>query len=79
MKKNPFLKNVKEYKKFELFKQRFNARIKGETENKSINSSNHKLNIIKISNYRSNDINELNITNNKENAYNQNFMNNSVI
>ena len=79
LKKNPFLKNVKEYKKFELFKQRFNARIKGETENKSINSSNHKLNIIKISNYRSNDINELNITNNKENAYNQNFMNNSVI
>ena len=28
LKKNPFLKNVKEYKKFELFKQRFNARIK---------------------------------------------------
>ena len=65
LKQNPFLKNIKEYKNFENFKKKMKITNIDDLENRSISSSVHNLNKIKISFYQSNDIEELNISANK--------------
>ena len=65
LKQNPFLKNIKEYKNFENFKKKMKISNIDDMENRSISSSVHNLNKIKISFYQSNDIEELNISANK--------------
>ena len=65
LKQNPFLKNIKEYKNFENFKKKMRLTSMDDLENRSISSSVHNLNKIKISFYQSNDIEELNILANK--------------
>ena len=65
LKQNPFLKNLKEYKNFENFKKKMKLNSIDDMENRSISSSVHNLNKIKISFYQSNDIEELNISANK--------------
>ena len=65
LKQNPFLKNLKEYKNYENFKKKMKLNSIDDVENNSISSSVHNLNKIKISFYQSNDIEELNISANK--------------
>ena len=65
LKQNPFLKNIKEYKNFENFKKKMKLTSIDDLESRSISSSVHNLNKIKISFYKSNDIEELNILANK--------------
>ena len=65
LKQNPFLKNIKEYKNFEKFKKKMKLTSIDDLENRSVSSSVHNLNKIKISFYQSNDIEELNILANK--------------
>ena len=65
LKQNPFLKNLKEYKNYENFKKKMKLNSIDDMENHSISSSVHNLNKIKISFYQSNDIEELNISANK--------------
>ena len=65
LKKNPFLKNIKEFKNYEIFKDKMKININDDSEYRTINSSVHNLNKIKISFYRSNNIEELNISANK--------------
>ena len=62
---NPFLKNIKEYINFENFKKKMRLTSMDNLENRSISSSVHNLNKIKISIYQSNDIEELNNLANK--------------
>ena len=64
LKQNPFLKNLKEYENFENFKKKMKINM-DDMENRSISSSVHNLNKIKISFYRANDIEEINISANK--------------
>ena len=65
LKQNPFLKNIKEYENFENFKKKMKFNTIDDMENRSISSSIHNLNKIKISFYQANDIEELNISANK--------------
>ena len=65
LKQNPFLKNIKEYKHFESFKNRMKCNNNDDFDSRSVSSNVHNLNKIKISFYRANDIEELNISANK--------------
>ena len=65
LKQNPFLKNIKEFKNFEIFKNKMNYNNNDDFASRSVSSSVHNLNKIKISFYRANDIEELNISANK--------------
>jgi len=65
LKQNPFLKNIKEFKNFEIFKNKMKYNTNDDFENRNVSSSVHNLNKIKISFYRANDIEELNISANK--------------
>lgn len=65
LKQNPFLKNIKEYKNYENFRRKMKLTSTDDLENRSISSSVHNLNKIKISFYKSNDIEELNFFANK--------------
>ena len=78
LKQNPFLKNIKEFKNFEMFKSKMKYNTNDDFENRNISSSVHNLNKIKISFYRHNDIEELNISAgkylcDKTGYYNQNM------
>ena len=61
MKQNPHLKNLKEYKNFDEFKNKIRCQTL-DNENKE-STSIYILNKIKISNYQPNNIRELNNTN----------------
>ena len=65
LKQNPFLKNIKEYENYKNFIKTMKITTNDDMENRSISSSIHNLNKIKISFYQSNDIEELNISANK--------------
>ena len=65
LKQNPFLKNIKEYKHFESFKNMMKCNNNDDFDSRSVSSNVHNLNKIKISFYRANDIEELNISANK--------------
>ena len=66
LKQNPFLKNIKEFKHFESFKNRMKSNNNNDDfDSRSVSSNVHNLNKIKISFYRANDIEELNISANK--------------
>ena len=65
LKQNPFLKNIKEYENYNNFIKTMKFSNNDDMDNRSISSSIHNLNKIKISFYRSNDIEELNISANK--------------
>ena len=67
LKQNPHLKNLKEYKNFDEFKNRIRCQTSANLDNENKESTSiYILNKIKISNYQSNDIRELNaITRNK--------------
>ena len=65
LKQNPFLKNIKEFKNYEMFKNKMKYNTNDDFENRNVSSSVHNLNKIKISFYRANDIEELNISANK--------------
>ena len=65
LKQNPFLKNIKEFKNFEIFKNKMKYNTNDDFENRNISSSVHNMNKIKISFYRANDIEEINISANK--------------
>ena len=65
LKQNPFLKNIKEFKNFETFKNKMKYNTIDDFEDRNISSSVHNMNKIKISFYRANDIEELNISANK--------------
>ena len=60
LKQNPFLKNIKEFKNFEIFKNKMKNSNNADLDSRSISSSVHNLNKIKISFYRANNIEELN-------------------
>ena len=62
LKQNPFLKNIKEFKNFEMFKSKMKYNTNDDFENRNISSSVHNLNKIKISFYQHNNIEELNIS-----------------
>ena len=63
LKQNPFLKNIKEFKHFESFKNRMKSNNNNDDfDSRSVSSNVHNLNKIKISFYRANDIEELNIS-----------------
>ena len=62
LKQNPHLKNLKEYKNFNEFKNRIRCQTTGNLdEQKNESNSLYILNKIKISNYQSNDIREINL------------------
>ena len=62
LKRNPHLKNLKEYKNFNEFKNRIRCQTTGNLdEQKNESNSLYILNKIKISNYQSNDIREINL------------------
>ena len=65
LKQNPFLKNIKEYENYNNFIKTMKFSNNDDMDNRSISSSIHNLNKIKISFYKSNDIEELNISANK--------------
>ena len=66
LKQNPFLKNIKEFKHFESFRNRMKSNNNNDDfDSRSVSSNVHNLNKIKISFYRANDIEELNISANK--------------
>ena len=65
LKQNPFLKNIKEYENYKNFIKTMKISTNDDMENRSVSSSIHNLNKIKISFYQSNDIEELNISANK--------------
>ena len=67
LKQNPHLKNLKEYKNFDEFKNRIRCQTSANLDNENKESTSlYILNKIKISNYQSNNIRELNaITGNK--------------
>ena len=65
LKQNPFLKNIKEYENYQNFIKSMRISSNDDIENRSVSSSIHNLNKIKISFYQSNDIEELNISANK--------------
>ena len=65
LKQNPFLKNIKEYENYQNFIKSMKISSNDDIENRSVSSSIHNLNKIKISFYQSNDIEELNISANK--------------
>ena len=65
LKQNPFLKNIKEYENYNNFIKSMKFSNNDDMDNRSISSSIHNLNKIKISFYKSNDIEELNISANK--------------
>ena len=65
LKQNPFLKNIREFKNFEMFKNKMKYNTNDDYESRSISSSVHILNKIKISFYRANNIEELNSSANK--------------
>jgi len=63
LKKNPFLKNIKEFKNFENFKNEMKYNdIADDFDSKTTSRSVHNLNKVKISFYKANDIEELNIS-----------------
>ena len=62
LKQNPFLKNIKEYENYNNFIKTMKLNNNDDMDNRSISSSIHNLNKIKISFYQSNDIEELNIS-----------------
>ena len=65
LKQHPFLNNIKEFKNFEVFRNKMKYNTNDEFDSRSVSSSVHNLNKIKISFYRANDIEELNISANK--------------
>ena len=67
LKQNPHLKNLKEYKEFNEFKSKIRCQTTGDLdEGKNGSSSVYILNKIKISNYQSNNIKELNASARKQ-------------
>ena len=78
LKQHPFLNNIKEFKNYEIFKNKMKYNTNDDFDSRSVSSSVHNLNKIKISFYRANDIEELNISANrylfdKTGYYNQNM------
>ena len=78
LKQHPFLNNIKEFKNYEIFKNKMKDNTNDDFDSRSVSSSVHNLNKIKISFYRANDIEELNISANrylydKTGCYNQNM------
>ena len=65
LKQNPFLKNIKEYENYKNFIKTMKISSNDDMDNRSISSSIHNMNKIKISFYQANDIEELNISANK--------------
>ena len=67
LKQNPHLKNLKEYKEFNEFKNKIRCQTTGDLEEEKTGSSSlYILNKIKISNYQANNIKELNASARKE-------------
>ena len=67
LKQNPHLKNLKEYKEFNEFKNKIRCQTTGDLEDEKTGSSSlYILNKIKISNYQANNIKKLNASARKE-------------
>ena len=80
LKKNPYLKNLKEYKDFNEFKNKIRCQTTGDLdEEKNGSSSVYILNKIKISNYQSNNIKELNASARKQILEQRRFTHQSMI
>ena len=80
LKKNPHLKNLKEYKDFNEFKNKIRCQTTGDLdEEKNGSSSVYILNKIKISNYQANNIKELNASARKQILEQRRFTHQSMI
>ena len=80
LKQNPHLKNLKEYKDFNEFKNKIRCQTTGDLEEeKNGSSSIYILNKIKISNYQSNNIKELNASARKQLLGKKEFIHQSEI
>ena len=80
LKQNPHLKNLKEYKDFNEFKNKIRCQISGDfDEEKNGSSSVYILNKIKISNYQSNNIKALNASARKQILGQRRFSHQSVV
>jgi hypothetical protein len=80
LKQNPHLKNLKEYKNFDEFKNKIRCQTSGnlDSENKE-STSIYIMNKIKISNYQSNNIKELNATSYEQNIVERRFGHQSFV
>lgn len=80
LKQNPHLKNLKEYKDFNEFKNKIRCQTTGDLdEDKNGSSSIYILNKIKISNYQANNIKELNASARKQLLEQRRFTHQSMI
>ena len=74
LKQNPHLKNLKEYKNFDEFKNRIRCQTSANLDNENKESTSlYILNKIKISNYQSNNIRELNAIRGNKNKEQRGF------